>query len=107
MDALAETVKAGKVRRVGVSNYGADQMRRGHERLASPGGSLASNQVEYSLLQRAPETNGVLEASRELDVTPIAYSPIAKSLLTGKYAPGGDRPAGPVRRMGRDRKSVV
>jgi aryl-alcohol dehydrogenase-like predicted oxidoreductase len=63
--------------------------------------SLASNQVEYSLLQRAPETNGVLEASRELGVTLIAYSPIAKGLLTGKYGPGGDRPSGLVRRMGR------
>ena len=101
MDALAETVKAGKVRRVGVSNYGADQMKRAHDRLASHGVSLASNQVEYSLLQRAPETNGVLEACRDLGVTLIAYSPIAKGLLTGKYGPGGDRPAGLVRRMGR------
>jgi aryl-alcohol dehydrogenase-like predicted oxidoreductase len=101
MDALAETVKAGKVRRVGVSNYGADQMQRAHERLASHGVSLASNQVEYSLLQRAPETHGVLEASRDLGVTLIAYSPIAQGLLTGKYGPGGDRPAGLVRRMGR------
>jgi len=100
MDALAETVKAGKVRRVGVSNYGADQMRRAHDRLASQGVSLASNQVEYSLLQRAPETNGVLEASRELGVTLIAYSPIAQGLLTGKYGLG-DRPSGLVRRMGR------
>jgi aryl-alcohol dehydrogenase-like predicted oxidoreductase len=101
MDALVEAVKAGKVRRVGVSNYGADQMRRAHDRLASQGVSLASNQVEYSLLQRAPETNGVLEASRDLGVTLIAYSPIAKGLLTGKYGPGGDRPAGLVRRMGK------
>ena len=101
MDALAETVKAGKVRRVGVSNYGADQMQRAHDRLASHGVSLASNQVEYSLLQRAPETNGVLEACRELGVTLIAYSPIAKGLLTGKYGPGGDRPLGLVRRMGK------
>src|SRR5918993_2490580 len=62
MDALAETVKAGKGRRVGVSKYGADQMQRAHERLASHGVRLASNQVEYSLLQRQPETNGVLEA---------------------------------------------
>jgi aryl-alcohol dehydrogenase-like predicted oxidoreductase len=100
MDALAETVKAGKVRRVGVSNYGADQMKRAHDRLASYGVSLASNQVEYSLLRRAPETNGVLEASRDLDMTLIAYSPIAKGLLTGKYGPG-DRPVGLVRRMGR------
>jgi aryl-alcohol dehydrogenase-like predicted oxidoreductase len=85
MDALSETVKAGKVRRVGVSNYGADQMQRAHDRLASHGVPLASNQVEYSLLRRAPETNGVLEASRELGVTLIAYSPIAQGLLTGKY----------------------
>jgi aryl-alcohol dehydrogenase-like predicted oxidoreductase len=101
MDALAETVKAGKVRRVGVSNYSADQMKRAHDRLASHGVSLASNQVEYSLLQRAPETNGVLEACRDLGVTLIAYSPIAKGLLTGKYGPGGDRPSGLVRRIGR------
>jgi aryl-alcohol dehydrogenase-like predicted oxidoreductase len=101
MDALAEAVKAGKVRRVGVSNYGADQMKRAHDRLASHGVSLASNQVEYSLLQRAPETNGVLEACRDLGVTLIAYSPIAKGLLTGKYGPGGDRPSGLVRRIGR------
>jgi aryl-alcohol dehydrogenase-like predicted oxidoreductase len=100
MDALAETVEAGKVRWVGVSNYNADQMQRAHDRLASHGVSLASNQVEYSLLQRAPETNGVLEASRDLGVTLIAYSPIAQGLLTGKYAPG-DRPVGLVRRMGR------
>ena len=100
MDALAESVKAGKVRRVGVSNYGADQMKRAHDRLASHGVSLASNQVEYSLLQRAPETNGVLEASRDLGVTLIAYSPIAQGLLTGKYGPGV-RPSGLVRRMGR------
>src|ERR671916_2988306 len=42
MDALAETVKTGKVRRVGVSNYSADQMQRGHDRPPSHGGSLAS-----------------------------------------------------------------
>src|ERR687893_1502771 len=99
-DALAETVKAGKVRQVGVSNYSADQMQRAYDRLASHGVSLASNQGEYSLLQRAPETNRVLEACRDLSVTLIAYSPIAKGLLTGKYSPG-DRPAGLVRRMGR------
>lgn len=106
MDALAETVRTGKVRRVGVSNYGAEQMRRAHDRLASHGIRLASNQVEYSLFQRAPETNGVLEACRDLGVTLIAYSPIAQGLLTGKYGPAGDgtpgaRPAGLVRRAGR------
>jgi aryl-alcohol dehydrogenase-like predicted oxidoreductase len=101
MDVLAETAKEGKVRRVGVSNYDAEQMRRAHERLAFHGVPLASNQVEYSLLHRAPETNGVLEASQDLGVTLIAYSPIAQGLLTGKYGPVGDRPSGLVRRMGR------
>jgi aryl-alcohol dehydrogenase-like predicted oxidoreductase len=100
MDALAETVKEGKTRAVGVSNYGADQMRRAHERLDRNGVKLASNQVHYSLLNRAPETNGVMEACRELGVTLIAYSPIAQGLLTGKYRPGM-KPTGLVRRFGR------
>lgn len=100
MDALAETVKTGKARHVGVSNYNADQTRRAHARLARNGVKLASNQVQYSLLYRAPETNGVLDACRELDVTLIAYSPIAQGLLTGKYQPGV-KPSGLVRRAGR------
>lgn len=100
MDALAETVRQGKVRQVGVSNYGVEQMKRAHDRLASHDIRLASNQVEYSLFQRAPETNGVLEACRDLDVTLIAYSPIAQGLLTGKYNPG-DKPSGLVRRFGK------
>ncbi|HEX2739016.1 MAG TPA: aldo/keto reductase, partial [Rubrobacter sp.] len=101
MDALAEVVKEGKVRKVGVSNYGADATRRAHDRLASHGVQLASNQVQYSLLSRAPETNGVLDACRDLGVTLIAYSPIAQGLLTGKYGPGAGRPAGFIRRFGR------
>lgn len=100
MDVLAEAVKEGKIRHVGVSNYNADQMQRAHARLASHGVKLASNQVEYSLLKRTPETNGVLQACRDLDVTLIAYSPIAQGLLTGKYAPG-DKPSGLVRRFGK------
>ena len=100
MDVLAEAVKEGKVRHVGVSNYSVGQMQRAHDRLASHGIKLASNQVEYSLFQRAPETNGVLEACRDLGVTLIPYSPIAQGLLTGKYSPG-DKPSGLVRRAGR------
>ena len=98
MDALAEAVKEGKARSVGVSNYDAPRMRRAHERLAHHDVPLASNQVHYSLLHRVPETNGVLDACRELGVTLIAYSPLEGGLLTGKYAPGA-RPAGLVRRL--------
>src|SRR4028118_1712216 len=64
MEALAGAGKEGKDRRVGVSNYGADQMKRAHDRLASYGVSLASNQVEYSLLRRAPGEDGGLEGGR-------------------------------------------
>jgi aryl-alcohol dehydrogenase-like predicted oxidoreductase len=103
MDALAEAVQQGKAHQVGVSNYSADATKRAHERLALHGVRLASNQVHYSLLNRAPETNGVLDTCRDLGVTLIAYSPLAQGLLTGKYGPGdgADRPAGMVRRVGR------
>jgi aryl-alcohol dehydrogenase-like predicted oxidoreductase len=85
MDALAEAVRSGKVRAVGVSNYGADLMRRAHDRLARHDIPLASNQVHYNLLHRKPEKNGVLDVCRELNVALIAYSPLEQGLLTGKY----------------------
>lgn len=87
MDQLADAVKAGKVKAVGVSNYSAGQMREAHAALAKRGIPLASNQVEYSLLHRRPEVDGVMDACRELGITLIAYSPLAGGLLTGKYSP--------------------
>lgn len=96
MDALADAVTEGKVGAVGVSNYSARQMRRAHAALARRGVPLASNQVQYSLLYRQPEANGVLDTCRELGVTPIAYSPLAQGVLTGKYPPGA-APSGPRR----------
>ena len=85
MDRLADAVEAGKVKAVGVSNYSAAQMREAHAALTKRGIPLASNQVEYSLLHRQPEVNGVLDACRELGITLIAYSPLAGGALTGKY----------------------
>lgn len=98
MDFVAAAVQTGKVRAVGVSNYSAVQMREAHAALARHGISLASNQVEYSLLNRKPETNGILEACRELGITLIAYSPLAGGMLTGKYSPQ-NRPRGFFRRI--------
>jgi aryl-alcohol dehydrogenase-like predicted oxidoreductase len=85
MDALAQAVKSGKVRAVGVSNYSAKLMRKAHARLARHDIPLASNQVHYSLLHRNPESNGVLDACRELNVALIAYSPLEQGMLTGKF----------------------
>ena len=99
MGLMADAVEAGKVRAVGVSNYSAAQLRTAHAALAERAIPLASNQVEYSLLHRAPEADGVLDACRELGVTLIAYQPLAQGVLTGKYRPG-DRPKG-IRRFGR------
>jgi aryl-alcohol dehydrogenase-like predicted oxidoreductase len=93
MNLMADAVAAGTVRAVGVSNYSVEQMRLAHHVLAQRGVPLASNQVEYSLLHRQPEVDGVLDACRELGVTLIAYTPLAGGALTGKYA-AGDRPKG-------------
>lgn len=98
MELLADAVEAGKVKAVGVSNYSAEQMREAHTALAKRGIPLASNQVEYSLLHRQPETNGVLDACRELGITLIAYSPLAGGMLTGKYS-AQNRPKGFFRRI--------
>jgi aryl-alcohol dehydrogenase-like predicted oxidoreductase len=86
MDKLADAVQAGKIKAVGVSNYSAEQMRAAHAALANRGIPLASNQVEYSLLHRQPEVNGVLDACHELGITLIAYTPLAGGRLTGKYS---------------------
>jgi len=86
MEKLADAVEAGKIKAAGVSNYSAEQMREAHAALAKRGIPLASNQVEYSLLHRQPETNGVLDACRELGITLIAYSPLGMGALTGKYS---------------------
>ena len=91
-EGLADTVEAGLTRAVGVSNYNADQMRRAHGVLAKRAIPLASNQVEYSLLDRSPERNGVFDACRELGITLIAYSPLAMGMLTGKYTPDNPPP---------------
>jgi len=98
MDFVADAVDAGKVKAVGVSNYSAEQMREAHAALAKRGIPLASNQVEYSLLNRKPEVNGVMDACRELGITLIAYSPLAGGRLTGKYS-ALNRPSGFFRRI--------
>ena len=98
MERLADAVESGMVKAVGVSNYSAEQMREAHAALAKRGIPLASNQVEYSLLHRQPEVNGVLDACRELGVTLIAYMPLASGALTGKYD-AQTRPTGIFRRF--------
>jgi aryl-alcohol dehydrogenase-like predicted oxidoreductase len=102
---MADAVEAGMVRAVGVSNYSAEQMRVAHHALAERGVPLASNQVQYSLLHRRPEVDGVLATCRELGITLIAYQPLASGALTGRYL--NSRPAGLRRLQPMFRKSAV
>lgn len=85
MDAMADLIESGKIRSVGVSNYNPEQMRRAHTALEIRGLSLAVNQVQYSLLNREIEINGVLETAQELGVTIIAWGPLGSGILTGKF----------------------
>jgi aryl-alcohol dehydrogenase-like predicted oxidoreductase len=87
MDWMVELVKEGLVRTVGVSNFDPNQTVRAYTTLARHGIPLAANQVEYSLLDRHIEKNGLLTRCNELGIRVIAYSPIGKGLLTGKYNP--------------------
>ena len=92
-DGLADAVEAGLARTVGISNCGPALTRRVRAALAARGVPLACNEVELNLLNRAPERSGLLEVCRQLDVTVIAYRPLALGTLTGKYSPE-HRPGG-------------
>jgi aryl-alcohol dehydrogenase-like predicted oxidoreductase len=77
--AMADLVAAGKVRHVGVSEPAAGTLRRAHA--VHP---IAAVQSEYSLLQREPEGD-VLPVARELGIAYVAYSPLSRGLLTGRF----------------------
>lgn len=94
LEGLARVAEQGLAQAVGVSNFNAERVRRAARVLADRGTCLSSNQVQYSLLYRKPESNGVLEACRESGSTLVAYSPLCQGLLTGKYSKD-NKPRGP------------
>lgn len=95
VEGLADVAEAGLARAVGTSNFNRERVHKSADALERRGLCLSSNQVQYSLLYRAPESNGVLEACRERGVTLVAYSPLTQGLLSGRYIPGGPLPSGP------------
>jgi aryl-alcohol dehydrogenase-like predicted oxidoreductase len=76
--AMADLVRAGKTRFIGLSEAGSETLRR-----ACKVHQLASVQTEYSLWSRDPE-DGILETCRELGVGFLAYSPLGRGFLTGQ-----------------------
>ena len=80
MKAMEKLVEEGKVRHIGVSNFSVEQTRQAQESLSK--NSLASNQVEYNLMERSIEEDLLPFCERE-KVTVIAYSPLARGQLAG------------------------
>jgi aryl-alcohol dehydrogenase-like predicted oxidoreductase len=82
MEALATLVNQEKVRAVGVSNFSVEQMREAERTV-----SLVSNQLPYSMVNRGIEAD-LVPYCREHGKSILAYSPLQRGLLTGKYEAG-------------------
>lgn len=93
MQAFADLVRQGKVHYIGVSEWTADQIRAGKKLADELGFRLISNQPQYSMLWRVIEDQ-VIPTSKELGISQIVWSPIVQGVLTGKYLPGAEIPAG-------------
>jgi len=93
MEAFADVVRQGKAHYIGVSEWTAQQLRDGHRLARELKIPFVSNQPQYSMLWRVIEAE-VVPTSEELGVGQVVFSPIAQGVLTGKYAPGAEPPAG-------------
>lgn len=90
--AMADLVRQGKVRLLGLSEASAKTLARAHA--VHP---ISALQSEYSLWTRDPETNGTLATCRELGVTFVPYSPLGRGFLTGTFASRDDLAVGDYR----------
>lgn len=79
-EVIASCVKAGKIRYAGVSNFNLEQLQR-----IMPIMKPVSLQPPYSMLERWVEEKGVLDFCHKNDIGVIAYSPMQKGILTGKF----------------------
>src|ERR1700729_2748142 len=91
--ALAELVKEGKIRHIGMSEANANTLRR-----AVKVHPITALQTEYSLWTRDPEKE-ILPACRELGIGFVAYSPLGRGFLTGRFTKFEDLPADDSRRL--------
>src|SRR5919108_3978204 len=91
--AMAELVAAGKVRHLGLSEAAPETIRRAHA--VHP---ITALQSEYSLWTRDPE-DGVLATCRELGIGFVAYSPLGRGFLAGRFRSPDDLPEGDWRRL--------
>ena len=92
VDAMGDLVRAGKVRHLGLSEAAPETIRR-----AAREHPIAALQTEYSLWTRDPEDE-VLPLCRELDIGFVAYSPLGRGFLTGRFTSLDDLEADDYRR---------
>ena len=93
MEAFADVVRSGKAHYIGVSEWRAEEIRRGHGLARELRIPLVSSQPQYNMLWRVIETE-VVPTCEELGIGQIVWSPIAQGVLTGKYQPGQPHPEG-------------
>ena len=93
MSAFADLVRAGKALYIGVSEWRAEEIAAGAQLARELGIQLISNQPQYSMLWRVIESE-VVPTSEKHGISQIVWSPLAQGVLTGKYLPGQQAPAG-------------
>jgi pyridoxine 4-dehydrogenase len=95
LNGLATLYQQGKVKAIGLSNYGTKRLNKVHQQFSDRNVPIATLQVQYSLLSTYPITElGIKEVCDHLGIQLIAYSPLALGLLTGKYEEGKPYPKG-------------
>lgn len=91
---LADLVKSGKVKRVGVSNHSLAQIKRAEEILSREGVHISAVQNHFSLLYRSSEKAGILDYCKENGIDFWAYMVLEQGALSGKYDTAHPLPAG-------------
>jgi len=86
LDAMVALIRAGKIKGIGLSEVDADTIQKAYDYLATQEMEqhFWAVQTEYNLLSRGPETHGVLDKCEQLGIAFVPYSPLSRSLLTGK-----------------------
>jgi aryl-alcohol dehydrogenase-like predicted oxidoreductase len=83
MKNMEKLVRDGKIRAIGVSNFGVGTLDESRSFLSRC--DIASNQVRYNLLHRNPEESGMLDYCRKEKLSIIAWSPLEQGILAGKW----------------------
>ena len=88
MQALVDIVRAGKALYAGISNYPPEAAAFAYKYLKDRDVPCLIYQGRYNMLNREPESSGLLDQAKENGVGFIAFSPLAQGLLTGRYLEG-------------------